>query len=415
MASLSFLQSQNLFQNQALQFSTGFSPGVPMFGSTASLQGLQTSQNPTQITQTLFNLMSVIQQLGAGFSAFAGQGLPSQSFSQFPSFSMPSLPYQNQAFQFYPSPGTPSFGTQNFGTQQPQNGQTVAVGPGFDTNLNWEGLDPSTEAGRAGRTQVSGLDDRKRAALHLWGGQMATAGENDGSIYFNVLQNPDNFKEEEVKLVKELYNQEMALYGGVTGKLLDQHFFGVYRDLTGEDISQRYGNSPIKYSKGPVDMNVKGTNNNGLNGFENAVIRMWGHDPLDNGTMDGSVTEFTLLSENAIDKLDGNMAMNSRAVESLLAADLADGVRDGNALKSAFIDVLDKSYLGGTGASSARTNARAGITNTDVDQIVANWKENPPAGIPAGVDWTNMQNIGKCPILGPSVTQQGGAGGITFG
>ena len=383
----------------------GYSPGVPTFGATGGVQFGQ-AQSPAQLSQSLLTLMSMLQQLGAGFGAFAGQGLPTQSIGQFPSFPMPNIPYQSQPFQFYPSPGAPTFGTQ-----QVSNGQTVATGPGFDTSLNWEGMDASTQAGRDSRTQVSGMNDRQRAALHLWGGQMATAGENDGSIYFNVLQNPENFKEEEVALVRELYNQEMALFGGVTGKLLDQQFFGVYRDLTGEDISQRYGNSPIKYSKGPVDMSLKGTNDNGLNGFENAVIRMWGHDPLDNGTMDGSVTEFTLLSGNALDKLDGDMAMSGRAVESLLAADLADGVRDGNALKSAFIDVLDKAYLGGPGASSARTNARAGITNTDVDQIMANWSQNPPAGIPAGVDWTNVQNIGKCPVLGSSVTQQG----ITFG
>jgi hypothetical protein len=376
------------------------------------------------------SLMTAIQQLASGYQGFGGMpgGMPGgypQQGGGFPTFPQPQFPGQNP-FQFYPSPGTPVFGSQPGYPQQPgfpqqpggpgTPGNPVSVGPGFDKNFDWAGISRNTQAGQNERTAKSGLNERGRAALHLWGIQTSAAGKNDGSIYFNVLQNPDGFQPEEVKLVKELYNQEMAMFGGVTGKLLDQHFFGVYKHMTGKDVSQRYGNSPVQFSKGPVNMENRTNGQNGLNSYENTVLRLWGHDTLDNGAMDGSVTEFTLLSNNALDKFGQNDGFSKTAVERLLATDLADGVRDGNTLESSFIDTLDKMYLGGPGASSARTMAQTGINTQDVSAIMADWKQNPPPGIPAGVDITNIQNIGKCPVLGQSVAgMQPGLGGVGFG
>ena len=245
---------------------------------------------------------------------------------------------------------------------------------------------------------------------------MTSAGKNDGGVYFNVLNNPENFQEAEVQLAREMYNQEQSMFGGVTGRMLDQHFFGVHEHLTGEDLSQRYANRPIEFAKGPVNMDNRITGNNGLSEFDNTVLRLYGHDSLDNGKQDGSVTEFTLQSDFALDKVDGSRgSVGADGVKTLLAADLADGVRDGNALNSAFIDSLDRVYLGGPGASAERTMARAGVGQGDVNSIIAEWQRNPPPGIPAGVDITNTQNIGKCPVLGPMVSQQGGMGGISFG
>ena len=374
--------------------------------------------------------MSAIQQLSSGYQSFGGQpGIGSnfmQGFGGFPSFPQPSFPGQTP-FQFYPSPGTPSFGggfpNPFFG--QPVHGQNpsgigtrenpVAVGPGFDTGFDWAGISRTTEAGQIERTEKSGLSEKGRAALHLWGIQTSAEGKNDGGIYFNVLQNPDNFQPEEVKLVKELYSQEMALFGGVTGKLLDQHFFGVYQQMTGKDVSQRYGNSPIQYARGPVNMENRTNGQNGLNGFENTVLRLWGHDALDNGAQDGSITEFTLLSGNALDKFGQGDGFSKEATERLLATDLADGVRDGSSLESAFVDTLDKLYFGAPGASSARSMARAGVGSQDVSAILADWKENPPPGIPEGVDISNIKNIGKCPVLGQSIGGlQPGLAGVAF-
>ena len=244
--------------------------------------------------------------------------------------------------------------------------------------------------------------------MHLWGIQVTSEGKNNGGIYFNVLQNPDNFQPAEVELVKNLYNQEMAMFGGVTGKLLDQHFFGVYQQQTGKDISQRYGNRPLEYAQGPVNMDNRLTGNNGLTSMDNTVIRLWGHDSLDNGAMDGSVAEFTLNSQFALDKIDGSKgALNQREVEILLAADLADGRRDGSSIESSFIDSLDRIYFGGPGANAQVTANRAGLNSQGVDNIISQWRQNPPPGIPPGVDITNIQNIGKCPVLGQAVTQQG--------
>jgi hypothetical protein len=378
----------------------------------------------------LQSLMSAIQQLASGYQGFGGMPgynpqMPFQGGGGFPSFPQPQFPGQNP-FQFYPSPGTPHFGHQpgfpspypgpgfpqpGYPTQpgfptQPGGpgtpGNPVSTGPGINKNLDF------TKLNKTDRTNLSGLNDNGRAVLHLWGIQVTSEGKNNGGIYFNVLNNPDNFQPAEVELVRNLYNQEMAMFGGVTGKLLDQHFFGVYQQMTGKDISQRYGNRPLEYAQGPVNMDNRLTGNNGLSSMDNTVIRLWGHDTLDNGAMDGSVTEFTLGSQFALDKIDGSKgALNQREVEILLAADLADGRRDGNALETSFIDSLDRIYFGGPGANAQVTANRAGLNSQGVDNIIAQWRENPPPGIPPGVDITNIQNIGKCPVLGQSVTQQG--------
>lgn len=404
-------------------FQAGFSPGVPSFaaGRPAAPAGV----NPQQIQRLMFQLMSAIQQLAGGYQSFGGQpggmpgGMPFGGGGGFPTFPQPQFPGQNP-FQFYPSPGTPPFGYQPQpqpypGPQQPGGpgtpGNPVSTGPGVNNNLDF------TKLNKAERTNLSGLNDKGRAALHLWGIQVTSAGKNNGGIYFNVLNNPENFQPAEVELVREMYNQEMAMFGGVTGKLLDQHFFGVYKQQTGKDISGRYANAPMEFAQGPVNMDNRLTGNNGLSSMDNTVIRLWGHDSLDNGAMDGSVTEFTLNSQFALDKTDGTKGSIGRGgVEALLAADLADGVRDGSSLESSFIDSLDRIYHGGPGASQQRTMQRAGLNQQGVNNIIQQWSQNPPPGIPPGVDITNVQNIGKCPVLGQSVAgMQPGLGGIGFG
>jgi len=436
---VAFINSSFNFQ---AGFQAGFSPGVPSFGANQRV-GAPQGANPQQIQRLLQSMMSAIQQLAGGYQGFGGNQ-PAQMggffpFGQgggFPTFPQPQFPGQ-APFQFYPSPGTPQFGGgyQQFpqqgypqqgypqtgypqtGYPQPQTGgpgtpgNPVSTGPGFDKNLDF------TKLSKTERTNLTGLNDRGRAAMHLWGIQVTSEGKNNGGIYFNVLNNPENFQPAEVELVREMYNQEMAMFGGVTGKMLDQHFFGVYKQETGKDISGRYGNRPLEFAQGPVNMDNRLTGNNGLSSFDNTVIRLWGHDSLDNGAMDGSVTEFTLGSQFALDKLDGSTGSLDRSgVETLLAADLADGTRDGNALESSFIDSLDRIYFGGPGASEHTTMQRAGLNQTGVNDIIAEWSKNPPPGIPAGVDITDIKNIGKCPVLGQSVAgMQPGLGGVGFG
>ncbi len=336
-------------------------------------------------------------QLGFPPMGLPSFGFPAQpGFGGFPGFPQPGYP-QQPPFGYYPSPGTP----------QPPGGPTPAPP---NNNLDF------TQLNKVERTNLTGLNDPQRAVLHLWGIQVTSEGKNDGGIYFNVLNNPQNFTEAEVDLVRNLYNQEMAMFGGVNGKLLDQHFFGVFQQMTGEDISHRYANAPVEFANGPINMDNRLTGNNGLSSFDSTVIRLWGHDILDNGAMDGSVTEFTLNSAFALDKLDGSLGSISQAeVEALLAADLADGVRDGNALEMAFVDSLDAIYFGAPGASVERTFANAGINQNTANAIIEDWAKNPPPGIPPGVDISDMSKIGNCPVMGPAVTQQGGGGGIQFG
>ncbi len=239
-------------------------------------------------------------------------------------------------------------------------GSGSSVGPTQRAGWGWQNMvqptqtniDPSVNYKNLDLTQrqaLSGLSDHERAILHLWGIQMTSDGRQDGGIYLNVLQNPDQFKPAEVELARQLQARDQAQYGGVTGKALDQEFFGLYNKITGQDISQRYGNAPVNFADGPVNMDNRLTGNNGMSGFENAVIRLWGHDPLFNGGhIDGSVLSYTLDSPNALD-----FNLNKSDVQALLTSDLAsDGVRNGDSLAGAFGGVLDKLYLGGPGASA---------------------------------------------------------------
>lgn len=362
--------------------------------------GVPQATSPAQLMSLLGQLLETLSQLSQGFQNFAGGTQNGQAFQPSgPAGTLPQFPFGQLA-----SPGTPTFsnagGSEPFGslTSIPTISAPTAQPPSNDFDFS--------ALSKAERTQVSDLNDSGRAALHLWGIQMTSEGKQNGGIYFNVLNNPDQFQEAEVALVKDMYQKEMAMYGGVNGKLLDQHFFGVYEHMTGQDVSQRYSGAPVEFATGPVNMENRLTGNNGLSGFDNAVIRLWGHDQLDNGAMDGSIAQYTLGSDNAFDK-----DLNQGDIQTLLAADAADGTRDGNALGSAFIDSLDRLYFGpsaASGASREKTLARAGIGEQQVGSILDDLAKNPPPGVPEGVDITDMANIGKCPVLGPVVQQQGG-------
>jgi hypothetical protein len=196
----------------------------------------------------------------------------------------------------------------------------------------------------------------------------------------------------------------MNTYGGITGKALDKEFFNLYQGMTGKDISQRYANRPVQFATGPVNLNNRTTGQNGLSQFDNAVIRLWGHDRLDNGANDGSIVQFTL---GAGKSMDSDLVQNQRGnLEALLAADEADGGRDGSALERSFVDSLDRIYLGGPGANVDKTLAESGINRTTVGSVLDRIKNTPFPGVPPGVDITNMQNIGKCPFFKGGVTGQ---------
>ena len=240
-------------------------------------------------------------------------------------------------------PGGPSGPTDPNAPTDP-NGNPI--GETIDPNLDYRNL--STEQRRA----ISGMSDRERAVLHLWGIQMTSQGSQDGSVLNNVLQNPDQFQPAEVALARELAARDEQQFGGITGKALDQEFFGLYQNMTGRDISGRYGNAPVQFSQGPLDMNRRLTGENGLSGFENQVLQLWGHAPLFNqGQIDGNIVDYALNSGNA---LEANL--NRADLIALREADLAsDGVLNGDSLENAFVDTLDRLYLGAPGASADKT------------------------------------------------------------
>ncbi len=247
-------------------------------------------------------------------------------------------------------------------------GDQVTPPLNLDLELDYRKLDPEE------RSVLTGLDDAERAALRLWKTQVLASGTNDGGIYFNVLNDPGDFSAAEVDLVRGLYNEEMAAYGGVNGRHLDHRFFDVALAISGIDIASRYAGAPPAFASGPVNLGNIATGDNGLSAFDNAVLRLWAHDLLDNGAMDGSITKFTLLSRFALNAVDGAPgSLDPDHVKALLAADLADGQPDGTPLRLAFDDVLDAAYLEGPGGSVAKVFNLAGIDRSTADALFADW------------------------------------------
>lgn len=93
------------------------------------------------------------------------------------------------------------------------------------------------------------------------------------------------------------------------------------------------------------------TGQNGLSNFENEVMQLWGHSPLLTGKVDGSILEYSMNSQNALE-----VNTNKSDLQKLLDADKAsDGVVNGDSLENAMVDVMDRVYGQGQGASVDKT------------------------------------------------------------
>ena len=214
--------------------------------------------------------------------------------------------------------------------------------PAINRNLNFRNLNSDQ------RSDL-GLSDRDRAVLHLWGRQMNERGHQNGDVYLN-----GGFTPAERPLVAELRAREMEQFGEINGSLLDEEFFALndrLHNLTPGTTSAKYANRQLHSSSGiPITLRNDLAANEaegGLTAFEQATLRLWGHEPLFNGgTIDGSILGYTIGNQNALDSnanSGGNGVDNQARV--LLEADfLTDGTRNGDSLRSAFNDVMDKIY-----------------------------------------------------------------------
>lgn len=236
----------------------------------------------------------------------------------------------------------------NTGMMWPANSN--GSGP-IPTNIDYRQLSSDE------RAALSGMNDRERAILHLWGIQMTSRGFQDGGIFLNVLQEPGKFKPAEVQLAQELYSRDTSRFGGITGRSLDEEFFNLSQKITGGQANfyQRYANAPMHYAQGPVSMDTRALENDGisgLNGFDKAVLRFWGHEPLmNNGRIEGKILGYTLNSNVSLDN-----DVDRYYAEVLLKSDLmSDGQVNGDSITSGFQDVLDKLYYRTQGPSVEKT------------------------------------------------------------
>jgi hypothetical protein len=308
-----------------------------------------------------------------------------------------------------PGHGTPPGG----GVQPPGYGTPPGGGvqpPGYGTPPG-EGVEPGLgpipdvdyrDLNLEQRRELSGLSDRERAILHLWGIQMASEGSNDGGVLLNVENNPNGFTEAEQQLAQELLAQERAANGGqVSGQSLDQEFFELYEKISGVDVSDRYANAPIRFADGPVDMENRLTGDNGLNSFENQVLQLWGHSPLFNdGVIDGNIMQYAL--DNPDSRLE--VGLRDEDLQGLLEADRTDdGVVNGTSLENAFIDTLDRLYYDGAPEASLGRTMNDAMEEAAARRAGADFP--PPreglgeiTGVPEGHG--NSGNIGNCPFFG---------------
>ncbi len=313
-----------------------------------------------------------------------------------------------------------------------------AATPDVNKNVNFGSL--STQE----RSQI-GLNDRDRAILHLWGRQVISRGVQDGGIYSNIIdQNGNGISgtAAEQQLVRELRAQDQAQFGGDTGKALDREFFALQQRInpnTDPAKIQQYLNAPVRFSQGPVNITSDVATlerQAGLSKFDQAALRLWGHEPLFNsGKIDGSILAYTIGNANSLDSAgrvnsQGQLSQTGSNIDDdarvLLEADLAsDGIRNGDSLESAFGSVLDKIYLGGPGASAQQTQQvaqqRAVANGRSIQQITqdvqqgmgqaladaANMVKNHPVMSAAAVGGMAAATA-VCPFLGGMAV--GGAG-----
>jgi len=362
-------QQQQAVASPAMQAFGGFSGFTPAQGALGGPAGGGLSQNVMQalqglvtaLTQVVQQLASLMQSMGGQAPAGAGAGAAGGGIGGAPAGGAggPMGALGGAAGNGGNAGGAGGAYGGNGGAAgnaggglNPVGGAGVGGGVGpIGGGQNAQGLNPNVNyqtLNNQQRNQMSGMTEDQRAALHLWGIQMGSAGHQDGGVYMNVLQNPSQFKPAEVALVQRLAAQEQAQFGGFTGKLLDQAFFGVYQQLTGKDVSQRYASSPINFAQGPVNMANRQTGQNGLSNFENSVMQLWGHNPLlSGGKIDGSILAYSLNSPFA---MEANLNRND--LLALQQMDLAsDGVMNGDSLEKNFIEVMDKMYMGDAGAS----------------------------------------------------------------
>lgn len=268
-------------------------------------------------------------------------------------------------------------------TINPNGGTEPAINPAntgfppsnFDRNMDFTQLTPEQ------RTQL-GQSNTDRAVSHLGGRQLISTGSfgdnGNGHVYNNVLANPNGFTAEEVRLVNQWRQEEMATDGFVSGRRLQEEFLKQYSNHVGTDLTSRYANSP-QTRLGPIsDRRADLTNDlatlqqrTGLSADEQHILRVGGHEPLLGGSIDGQYLLWSLNNPNSLDSpqlspsrdangnfitdANGNVVTNGSqaAMEALLRADMADDGRiDGSSTRRSLLAVLDKSFGVGQGVNN---------------------------------------------------------------
>lgn len=300
-----------------------------------------------------------------------------------------------------PDPATPAQPGTEPNTDVPQKGVGDAATMSINErrNLNYSDLKADPNGGsdyqnvRAGKQAFNGVSGQEAAIMHLGGRGHISASETANGvsgtvkIYNNVLNdNPKNtFTPDEKKLIEQYAADEKAQYGYITGENLDRAFIdqmaqrgaitpdrvAVYNQAVTERVAKMVNNPDQAAVAKEASQEVNFTSDiptlekqSGLNKYEQAVYRLVGHSPLfsGDGTVNGDVLPITLNNKKSLDGRD--MAGQDTNIDDetlqLLQTDLAsDGQLNGDSLKFANQQVLDKIYLRGPGATNQAAQQNA--------------------------------------------------------
>lgn len=257
-------------------------------------------------------------------------------------------------------------------------------------DLNYSDLKADPNGGedyenvRGGKEAFNGVSGQDAAIMHLGGRAHISEAETENGvaasarIYTNVLNNPDNFTPDEVKLIQGYAQDEMDRYGQFTGENLDKDFIqqmaarqglseekvAAYNQAIDERVQKQINNPNQDAVQNDINKELNITSDigtleeqSGLTGYEQAVYRLAGHSTLfsGDGSINGDVLAITLGNKNSLDgrNFEGQDTNIDDETLSLLQSDLAaDGELNGDSLRYANEKVLDKLFLGGDGVNA---------------------------------------------------------------
>lgn len=221
------------------------------------------------------------------------------------------------------------------------------------------------------REAMSGLNEFERISLRMWGHDVLDDGKNNGSVILKTLLNPQGsgneafLKDEGSRAT--VYNHlftDMFDDGQINGSSLRQTFEGIYKKVTGHDISRQLDQAqytsanlnPQEIFKQAPDLKTpqglqQASKDTGLNVTQFLNLALWGHDAVDQRgyagrNIDGSVLQSSLSNPKSIDYGFVNSSPTTKQyTQGLIDKDKQQfGRTTGYTLNTDFLKIVEQIY-----------------------------------------------------------------------